>query len=148
MICLENLERIDLKMTNDLNYRDKTKDELIKELKKLQQEYDSQKTSYEKVITKHKHIEEALQQEKENFRQSLDDSPLGERIATKEGNTIYANKTLLDLRIRLSRRTAENSLWSLPYIKFLHSPTSELVESLYLKASAFTILSFLENINI
>src|SRR5665648_1210748 len=73
---LGKIERIDLKMTNDLNYRDKTKDELIKELKKLQQEYDSQKTSYEKVITKRKQIEEALQQEKENFRHSLDDSCL------------------------------------------------------------------------
>ncbi|OFY60489.1 MAG: hypothetical protein A2Y71_05385 [Bacteroidetes bacterium RBG_13_42_15] len=41
--------------------------------------------------------EETLRLEKENFRNSLDDSPLGVRIATKEGKTIYANKTLLDL---------------------------------------------------
>jgi PAS domain S-box-containing protein len=47
-------------------------------------------------ITERKQVEEALQQEKENFRHSLDDSPLGVRIATIEGNTIYANKTILD----------------------------------------------------
>jgi PAS domain S-box-containing protein len=48
-------------------------------------------------ITERKKAKEALRLEKENFRHSLDDSPLGVRIATLEGNTIYANKTLLDL---------------------------------------------------
>jgi len=47
-------------------------------------------------ITRRKQIEEALRLEKENFRHSLDDSPLGVCIATMEGNTIYANKTLLN----------------------------------------------------
>jgi PAS domain S-box-containing protein len=47
-------------------------------------------------ITERKLAEEALHLEKDNFRHSLDDSPLGVRIATLEGNTIYANKTLLD----------------------------------------------------
>ncbi|MCX6255436.1 MAG: PAS domain S-box protein [Bacteroidia bacterium] len=47
-------------------------------------------------ITERKRAEEALRLEKENFRHSLDDSPLGVRIATIEGNTIYANKALLD----------------------------------------------------
>jgi PAS domain S-box-containing protein len=47
-------------------------------------------------ITERKQVEEALCLEKENFRHSLDDSPLGVRIATIEGNTIYANKTLLN----------------------------------------------------
>jgi PAS domain S-box-containing protein len=47
-------------------------------------------------ITERKQAEEVLHLEKENFRHSLDDSPLGVRIATIEGNTIYANKTLLD----------------------------------------------------
>lgn len=42
-------------------------------------------------ITERKQVEEALRLEKENFRHSLDDSPLGVRIATIEGNTIYAN---------------------------------------------------------
>ena len=47
-------------------------------------------------ITERKQAEEALHLEKENFRHSLDDSPLGVRIATIEGNTIYANQTLLN----------------------------------------------------
>lgn len=41
-----------------MNYRDKTKPELIKELQKLQQKYDSLKTSYEKDITGYKLSEE------------------------------------------------------------------------------------------
>jgi PAS domain S-box-containing protein len=48
------------------------------------------------VITERKLAEEALRLEKENFRHSIDDSPLGVRIATIEGNTIYANKAILD----------------------------------------------------
>lgn len=47
------------------------------------------------VISERKRAEEALYLEKENFRNSLDDSPLGVRIATIEGDTIYANKVLL-----------------------------------------------------
>jgi PAS domain S-box-containing protein len=47
-------------------------------------------------ITLRKQTEEALLLEKENFRHSLEDSPLGVRIATLEGKTIYANKTLLN----------------------------------------------------
>jgi|GEM_PF-1943077 len=47
-------------------------------------------------ITRRKQTEEALKMEKENFRHSLDESPLGVRIVTLEGNTIYTNKTLLD----------------------------------------------------
>jgi PAS domain S-box-containing protein len=46
-------------------------------------------------ITANKKAEEGLLLEKENFRHSLDDSPLGVRIITLEGNTIYTNKTLL-----------------------------------------------------
>lgn len=48
-------------------------------------------------ITKRKQIEESLQKSEENFRHSLDDSPLGVRISTVEGETIYANKTVLDM---------------------------------------------------
>ena len=47
-------------------------------------------------ITERKQVEEALRLEKENFRRSMDDSPLGKRITTIEGETIYANKALLD----------------------------------------------------
>ena len=42
------------------NYQNKTKNELIKELKNLQQDYDSLKTSYTKEITKRKKVEETV----------------------------------------------------------------------------------------
>ena len=47
-------------------------------------------------ISERKHSDETLRLEKENFRHSLDDSPLGVRIVSAEGKTIYANQTLLD----------------------------------------------------
>jgi PAS domain S-box-containing protein/putative nucleotidyltransferase with HDIG domain len=48
-------------------------------------------------ITERKQLEEAMRQAEENFRRSLDESPLGVRIVTAEGETIYANKAILDL---------------------------------------------------
>ena len=47
-------------------------------------------------ITERKKTEELLKTETENFRRSLDDSPLGVRIATANRVIIYANKALLD----------------------------------------------------
>ena len=41
--------------------------------------------------------EETLQKTGENFRRSLDDSPLGTRIVSAAGETIYANQSLLDI---------------------------------------------------
>ena len=48
-------------------------------------------------IDKYKRTEEALRQAESNFRHSLDDSPLGVRIVTMEGETIYANRAILDI---------------------------------------------------
>jgi len=48
-------------------------------------------------ITERKRTEAALHLEKENFRHSLDDSPLGVRIVTMEGNTIYANQAIINI---------------------------------------------------
>jgi PAS domain S-box-containing protein len=48
-------------------------------------------------ITERKQTEEALRRAEENFRRSLDDSPLGVRIVTIEGETIYANRAILDI---------------------------------------------------
>jgi PAS domain S-box-containing protein/putative nucleotidyltransferase with HDIG domain len=48
-------------------------------------------------ITERKRLEQAQRQAEENFRRSLDESPLGARIVTEEGTTIYANKVILDL---------------------------------------------------
>ncbi|MCK9197362.1 MAG: PAS domain S-box protein [Syntrophales bacterium] len=48
-------------------------------------------------ITKRKRAEAALQASEENFRRSLDESPLGIRIVTAEGETIYANQAILSI---------------------------------------------------
>ncbi|MCX6225616.1 MAG: PAS domain S-box protein [Bacteroidia bacterium] len=48
-------------------------------------------------ITKRKRAEEALRRAEENFRRTLDDSPLGARIVTTEGETIYANRAILGI---------------------------------------------------
>ena len=47
-------------------------------------------------ITERKRAEELLRRTEENFRHSLDDSPLGVRIVTGEGETIYTNRVVLD----------------------------------------------------
>jgi PAS domain S-box-containing protein len=41
--------------------------------------------------------EEALRRTEENFRRSLDESPLGVRIVSAQGETLYANRAILDI---------------------------------------------------
>lgn len=48
-------------------------------------------------ITERKQMEYSLRKSEENFRHSLDDSPLGVRIVSADGETLYANKTVLDI---------------------------------------------------
>lgn len=48
-------------------------------------------------ITERKSMKYSLRKSEENFRHSLDDSPLGVRIVTAEGETLYANKAILDI---------------------------------------------------
>jgi len=50
-----------------------------------------------KDIINRRRLEEMLHRTEENFRRSLDDSPLGERIVTIEGKTIYANRAILNI---------------------------------------------------
>lgn len=45
----------------------------------------------------HKLVQEELQIAEQNFRNSLDNSPLGIRIVTAEGELLYANQTMLDI---------------------------------------------------
>ncbi|MDZ4163807.1 MAG: PAS domain S-box protein [Smithellaceae bacterium] len=47
-------------------------------------------------ITQNKRLEEALRLAEENFRRSLDECPLGVRIVTINGETLYANRAILD----------------------------------------------------
>lgn len=48
-------------------------------------------------VTEVKTVEEKLKTAEQNFRNSLDDSPLGVRIATLNGELIYANNALFDI---------------------------------------------------
>jgi PAS domain S-box-containing protein len=52
---------------------------------------------YTKNITIRKQTEEALKASEINFRNSMDQSPLGKRILNTEGKTIYANQAFLDI---------------------------------------------------
>ena len=47
-------------------------------------------------VTDRKQAEAALRSSEENFRRSMDESPLGIRIVSSGGTTLYANRTLLD----------------------------------------------------
>ncbi|MBE3042232.1 PAS domain S-box protein [Candidatus Bathyarchaeota archaeon] len=49
------------------------------------------------LLLTRKRTVEALCREKENFKHSLDDSPLGVRIATADGTTLYANRAILEM---------------------------------------------------
>lgn len=51
----------------------------------------------EKKMTEMAELNRELQKSGENFRHFLNDSPLGARIVTEAGETIYANKALLDI---------------------------------------------------
>ena len=62
---------------------------------KLQRLSQVQVIELEKEMTERKRAEEMLRRSEENFRNSLDGSPMGVRIVTIEGETIYANRLLL-----------------------------------------------------
>ncbi len=48
-------------------------------------------------VTERKLMEEALQASERNFHNSLDNSPLGIRVVTSNGEAIYANQAMLDI---------------------------------------------------
>jgi len=51
----------------------------------------------EAEVTERKQMQEELQIAEQNFRNSLDSSPLGIRIVTAEGKLLYANQAILDI---------------------------------------------------
>ena len=69
-----------------------TKAELIAEISDLKQKI----KKLEKSEAKRKLATQELRESEENFRRSLDESPLGVRIVTVEGETLYANRAILD----------------------------------------------------
>jgi PAS domain S-box-containing protein len=71
----------------------KTKQVLIQELASLKRRI----KKLEQSESERKRNEEVLRRTEENFRRSLDDSPLGIRIVTIDGETIYANRAILDI---------------------------------------------------
>ena len=48
-------------------------------------------------ITERKKTEQSLQVSEENFRNSIDNSPLGIRIVSEDGETLYTNQAFLDI---------------------------------------------------
>ena len=48
-------------------------------------------------ITERKLAQQALQASEENFRNSIENSPLGIRIVSEDGGTLYANRAILDI---------------------------------------------------
>jgi PAS domain S-box-containing protein len=73
-----------------MNYQDKTKDELITELQKLRQLYDSLKVSYEKEISEFKLIEKGLMESEERYRLLFENT--GEAILlTNPDGQIYSS---------------------------------------------------------
>jgi len=70
----------------------KTKQELLKENFLLKQKIHE----LEHSESERKKAELTLHRSEENFRNSFDDSPVGVRIVTEEGETIYANRAILD----------------------------------------------------
>jgi PAS domain S-box-containing protein len=66
----------------------------------VRQSEDSSKIEYYgtiRDITQSKRVEEEKRKSEENFRRSLDESPLGARIVSIKGETLYANRALLDI---------------------------------------------------
>ena len=68
------------------------KDKLAKLVVVIEREIREVKMRQEKKKT-----DEMLKKSEENFRHSLDDSPLGIRIVTTEGKTLYANQEILNI---------------------------------------------------
>lgn len=48
-------------------------------------------------IGEHKRLKNALEASEENFRRFLDASPLGKRVVSQEGETLYVNQAALDI---------------------------------------------------
>jgi len=84
-----------VKAYNDLmsNYRKELESEVIRRTEELKHAFES----LEQDIAQRKLAEEVLRRTEENFRRSLDESPLGIRIVSVKGKTLYANQAFLGI---------------------------------------------------
>ncbi len=76
-----------------MNDEGKTKKQLINELAELRRRTDGMEASE----SERKRAEQALSLSEQNFRSALDNSLLGVRIVTAEGELFYANQAMLDI---------------------------------------------------
>ncbi len=76
-----------------MNDGEKTKKQLIAELAQARQQI----AEFEDLLTREKKMEEALRRTEENFRNTLEQSPLGIRVVTSDGNLLYANPAMLHM---------------------------------------------------
>ena len=71
----------------------RTKDQLLEELARMRRRL----AELEVSESERRRVEEALRAAERDFRNSLDNSPLGICIIDAAGNTIYANQAILDI---------------------------------------------------
>jgi len=74
-----------------------TQDELKQLNEHLEELVEKRTETLSLEIAERKRTEEGLRQAEENFRRSLDESPLGIRIIGAKGETLYANRAILDI---------------------------------------------------
>jgi PAS domain S-box-containing protein len=82
---------------NNINYKGKTKNELIKELQDLKQEFDSMKELFEKDITERKQTEEELAQEQYLLHTLMDNLPDHIYFKDHASRFIRISKTLAQM---------------------------------------------------
>ncbi len=75
----------------------KAYDELERRVEKRTAELARVNEELQRDIAERKRAEEALRESEQNFRNSLDSSPLGIRIVTARGELLYANQAILDI---------------------------------------------------
>ena len=72
---------------------DKTKEQFLEKLAELRRKI----TALEAQEAERRQVQEALVRSEQNFRNSLDTSPLGVRIVTADGELLYVNQAFLDI---------------------------------------------------
>jgi PAS domain S-box-containing protein len=75
-----------------MDYQSKSKEELIVELKELQQNYNSLKAIYDKDITQSKKAEDALKKSEDRFRKIVEQSPIAMAIVSMDNVIEYINQ--------------------------------------------------------